>query len=102
MHHRWLFLARMGQVCKLGSTTVQILIILYFFFTVDAANSLKPNPLPTHKFQKGLPELLQNGKEKVIHITFDKSKEERILGIKFKTLLETTRDTMENFASRGW
>ena len=91
-----------GVSLQLGSTTVQILITSHSFLTVDAANSLKPNPLPTHKFQKGRPELLQNGKEKVIHITFEKSKEERILGIKFKTLLETTRDTMENFASRGW
>ena len=69
---------------------------------VDAANSLKPNPLPTHKLPKGYPELLQDGKEKVYHTTYDKSKEERILGIKFKTQLETTKATLEDFARRGW
>jgi len=67
---------------------------------VDAANSLQPNPLPTHKLPKGYPEVFKDGK--VYHTTYDKSKEERILGIKFKTQLETTKDTLEDFARRGW
>ena len=35
-------------------------------------------------------------------ITYDKSKQASILGINFKTKLETTRDTLEDFARRGW
>ncbi|CAA7269674.1 unnamed protein product [Cyclocybe aegerita] len=66
---------------------------------VDAVNGLKPNPLPSHKFTLGYPEI---SREKVILATFDKSKEDRIFGIKFKTVEETARDTLEEFARRGW
>ncbi|CAA7269673.1 unnamed protein product [Cyclocybe aegerita] len=66
---------------------------------INVANSLTPNPLPSHKFVVGYPEILQ---EKAILATYDKSKEERILGIKFKTMEETAKDTLEDFARRGW
>ncbi|KAF8959850.1 hypothetical protein BDZ97DRAFT_1836214 [Flammula alnicola] len=67
---------------------------------LDAANSLSPSPLPSHKLQKGFPEILQG--EKVYQISYDKSKEARILGIKFHTQIETTKDTLEDFAKRRW
>ncbi|CAA7269675.1 unnamed protein product [Cyclocybe aegerita] len=67
---------------------------------LDAANSLNPNPLPSHKLAIGLPEISQG--EKVYLISYDKSKEERLLGIKFNTIVETTKATLEDFARRGW
>ncbi|KAF9042284.1 hypothetical protein BJ165DRAFT_262532 [Panaeolus papilionaceus] len=69
---------------------------------VDAANSLSPNPLPSHKLSKGFPDMLPPVEDRVYNITYDKSKEQRILGISFKTIVETTKDTLENFAARGW
>jgi len=56
--------------------------------------------LPSQALQKGFPEILQG--EKVYLISYDKSKEQRILGIKFHTQVETAKDTLEDFARRGW
>jgi len=67
---------------------------------VDAANSPSSSPLPSQALQKGFPEILQG--EKVYLISYDKSKEQRILGIKFHTQVETAKDTLEDFARRGW
>ncbi|KAF8880894.1 hypothetical protein CPB84DRAFT_1851708 [Gymnopilus junonius] len=69
---------------------------------LDAATSLSPSPLPSHKLPRGLPEITESPGDKVYHVTYDKTKEERILGIKYHTKLETTRDTLEEFAKRGW
>ncbi|CAA7269667.1 unnamed protein product [Cyclocybe aegerita] len=66
---------------------------------INTANNLKPNLLPSHKFTLGYPEI---SREKVILATLDKSKEERIFGIKFKTMEETARDTLEDFVRCGW
>ncbi|KAF9561492.1 D-lactaldehyde dehydrogenase [Agrocybe pediades] len=59
---------------------------------INAANSLSPNPLPSHKLPKGFPEITEG--ERVIHIAYDTSKEQRILGIKYHTKVETTKDTL--------
>jgi len=67
---------------------------------LDAANSLSPPPLPSHQLPKGFPEILQG--EKIYHISYDKSKEQRILKIKFRTQVDTTKDTLEDFSRRGW
>ncbi|KAJ3517048.1 hypothetical protein NLJ89_g749 [Agrocybe chaxingu] len=67
--------------------------------SVNVVNNLTPNPLPSHKLTLGYPEILQ---QNTILASYDKSKEERILGIKFKTMEETARDTLEDFARRGW
>ncbi|PPQ64060.1 hypothetical protein CVT24_008873 [Panaeolus cyanescens] len=70
---------------------------------LDAANSLSPNPWPGHTYNKGFPEVVPASREdRVYHISYDKAKEQRILGIKFHTSLETTKDTLEDFAARGW
>ncbi|KAH9487431.1 hypothetical protein JR316_0001506, partial [Psilocybe cubensis] len=66
----------------------------------NVANSITPSPIPSHKLPVGYPDILDG--ETVVKITYDKSKEERILGIKFHTKLETTKDTLEDFARRGW
>ncbi|PPQ80464.1 hypothetical protein CVT25_001782 [Psilocybe cyanescens] len=65
-----------------------------------AANSLTPSPIPSHDLPVGYPEILDG--EPVSDIRYNKSKEERILGIKFHTKVETTKDTLEDFATRGW
>ncbi|KDR70025.1 hypothetical protein GALMADRAFT_255392 [Galerina marginata CBS 339.88] len=67
---------------------------------LEAANSLSSSPLPSHKLNKGFPEILES--ERVYHISYDKSKEQKILGIKFHTKVETSKDTLEDFAKRGW
>ena len=66
---------------------------------VDAANSLSP---PHHKFPRGFPEITQIEGEPVYMITYDNSKQAGILGIKFRTKLETTKDILEDFSKRGW
>ena len=74
---------------------------LYAYVLVDIANTLSPSPLPSHVLPRGIPEITQ-GEKPPYHITYDASKQERILGIKYHTKLETTRDTLAEFASRGW
>ncbi|KAK7456489.1 hypothetical protein VKT23_010739 [Stygiomarasmius scandens] len=66
--------------------------------TIDAVNSLQPSPWPSHK------EPLAKGEtgEKLYKITWDLSKEKRILGIKFRTQEETARDMLADWESRGW
>ena len=71
-----------------------------FHLTVDTANQLE-NPLKTLPIYKGEPALLESGKVEYL-ISFDTAKEQRILGIKHRTKLETTRDTLEDFAKKGW
>ncbi|CAA7262107.1 unnamed protein product [Cyclocybe aegerita] len=67
---------------------------------VETANALQPNPLPSCKLSVGFPETLEG--ERVYHMSYSKAKEERILGIKFRTMEETTRAIFEEFAKRGW
>lgn len=66
-------------------------------YPVDVASSIQPYPLPNHLPAKGVP-----GLDKSYNIQYNTEKEKGILGIKFKTLEETTRDTLEDFAARGW
>ncbi|KAF9482945.1 D-lactaldehyde dehydrogenase [Pholiota conissans] len=67
---------------------------------LDIANSLPSNPFSTHPLYKGEPDLLKD--EKKYLISYDTCKEHSIFGIKFHTKLETTKDTLEDFAKRGW
>ncbi|KAF5347603.1 hypothetical protein D9756_010684 [Leucocoprinus leucothites] len=64
---------------------------------LDVASTIQPYPLPNHLPEKGFP-----GLETTYMIQYDTAKEKRILGIKLKTKEETTRDTLENLAARGW
>ena len=69
--------------------------------TVDTANALPTNPLEGRfALYKGDPHLLEG--ERTYRVTYDTSKEERILGIKYRTMADTTRDTLEDIARRGW
>ena len=68
---------------------------------VDAANSLSPAPPLSHRIQRGFPEITQVEGKPVYKVTFDNSKQANILGIKFRTKLETTKDILEDFSKRG-
>ncbi|KAF8959849.1 hypothetical protein BDZ97DRAFT_1940549 [Flammula alnicola] len=67
---------------------------------LDALSSISPNPLPSHAIFRGFPEILEG--EKVYQVSYDTSKEARILRVKFHTKVETSKDTLEEFATRGW
>ncbi|KAF9529905.1 D-lactaldehyde dehydrogenase [Crepidotus variabilis] len=71
---------------------------------LNTANALENNPLKATypNLPHGFPEIIDENPERIIHIDFDPSKEQRILGIKYRTLTETTKDTLEEFARRGW
>ena len=71
--------------------------------TVGTANALPTNPLEgRYALYKGDRHLLQVEGERIYKVTYDTSKEERILGIKYRTMADTTRDTLEDIARRGW
>ncbi|KAF9442585.1 hypothetical protein P691DRAFT_779323 [Macrolepiota fuliginosa MF-IS2] len=63
---------------------------------LDIVNTIQPYPLPNHSPTKGIP-----GLEKSHRIQYDTAKE-KIFGIKFKTMGETSRGTLEDFAQKGW
>ena len=69
---------------------------------VDAVHSLSPSPVLSQKIQRGFPEINQVEGDPVYMTTYDNSKQASILGIKFRTKLETTKDTLEDFSKRGW
>ncbi|KAH9487433.1 Putative uncharacterized oxidoreductase [Psilocybe cubensis] len=66
---------------------------------LEVANSISPSPFP-RKLATGFPDILEG--ERIYRISYDKTKEAKILGIKFHTKLESTKDTLEDFAKRGW
>jgi len=57
------------------------------------------NPLSSRSFPIGYPDIPT---EDTFMVTLDTTKEHRILGIKYRTKLETAKDTLEYFASKGW
>ena len=59
--------------------------------TVDAAISLSHSSLLCYKIQRGFPEITQIEGKPVYDVTFDNSKQASILGIKFRTKLETLK-----------
>ena len=74
--------------------------LLSFFLPVDTANALSPSPIPSHTdMPKGNP-----GAGKPPKIAFDTAKASKIFGheLKYRSMEETTRDTLEDFERRGW
>ncbi|KAJ7744054.1 hypothetical protein DFH07DRAFT_749660 [Mycena maculata] len=61
--------------------------------TVDAA------PDSDDKYQKGVP---GSGKDAVHQIRYDASKSVRVLGMTYRTMEETARDTTADWEARGW
>ena len=70
---------------------------------VDAANAISPPPkLTTGRLPKGNPGA-GTGHPSTVHLTqFDAAKAARILGLRYRTLAETTRDTLADYEARGW
>ncbi|KAJ3526557.1 hypothetical protein NMY22_g10117 [Coprinellus aureogranulatus] len=67
---------------------------------LDVANSLKEAGVYSGKeLPKGFPDINES---KVYMTNYDTSKEKRILGVKYRTMKETTRDILEDFRRRGW
>ena len=74
---------------------------------VDIANSLTPAPYTKHPISRGTPGAGRDDQPYVVNKT---EKAKRLLGIsndgdadyKYKTKEETTRDTLADFAARGW
>ncbi|KAG6856805.1 hypothetical protein H0H87_000502 [Tephrocybe sp. NHM501043] len=67
---------------------------------LDAANSFNPSPIPSHpKLAVGYPGAGATAKPPV---AYDSSKAARILGIKYRTKEDVTRDTLADFENRGW
>ncbi|KAJ7820077.1 NAD(P)-binding protein [Mycena olivaceomarginata] len=54
---------------------------------------------PHGKYQKGVPGA---GKDAVHQIRYDASKSVRVLGMKYRTMAETARDTAADWEARGW
>ncbi|KAK0221934.1 D-lactaldehyde dehydrogenase [Armillaria fumosa] len=63
---------------------------------LDVISTLSPNPYPSRTLPRGTPGICQRA------ITFDTSKEKRILGIKFRTMKEMARDVLADYERRGW
>ena len=38
----------------------------------------------------------------VYHVAYVPDKEQRLLGVKFRTIEETAKDTLDEFKARGW
>lgn len=70
---------------------------------VDAANAISPPPkLATGSLPKGNPGA-GTGHPTTVHVLFyDTSKAARILGLKYRTIAETTKDTLDDYETKGW
>ncbi|KAF5363173.1 hypothetical protein D9758_008392 [Tetrapyrgos nigripes] len=82
---------------------------------LDTANSLKPSPIPSHP---NLPKGKPGSSDKKYMTTYDASKSGRVLGIvsgpegaglgldgekvRYRTMEETTRDTLADVEAKGW
>ncbi|KAI6014019.1 hypothetical protein BKA83DRAFT_4473825 [Pisolithus microcarpus] len=64
---------------------------------IDAANALDPAPNLSWPLPKGNP-----GSSRPAPYEYDTSKSRRILGLEYRSVMETTRDTLLDFAARGW
>ncbi|KAF5376911.1 hypothetical protein D9615_007319 [Tricholomella constricta] len=67
-------------------------------FLLDVANALSPSPIPSHP---SLP-VGYSGVPWKAPVEYDTSKGARILGLKYRTKEELTRDTLADFEKRGW
>ena len=67
-----------------------------FSLQVNTVNS-NQDSLSSRSFPIGHPDMPDT-----FMVTLDTTKEQRILGIKYRTKLETAKDTLEYFDSKGW
>lgn len=64
---------------------------------IDVANALEPTPRLARPLPKGNP-----GSSYPAMYEYDTTKSERILGLKYRSMVEMTRDTLSDFSARGW
>ncbi|TEB29189.1 D-lactaldehyde dehydrogenase [Coprinellus micaceus] len=64
---------------------------------VDIVNKIAPSVWPGHEILKGFPI-----EEKAYRVRYSTEKQEKLLGLKYHTKEETTRDILEDFKKRGW
>lgn len=57
-----------------------------------------------HKIDPSLPtgNTAYDPKTTVYHTCFDSSKSKRVLGLEYRTIEETTRDSLAQFKQKGW
>ncbi|KAF8545719.1 NAD(P)-binding protein [Imleria badia] len=66
---------------------------------IDAANDLNPPP----KLSTTLPVGVRGAGKTAKHLTiYNTAKADRILGLKYRTIAETTKDTLADYEARGW
>ncbi|KAH6916517.1 D-lactaldehyde dehydrogenase [Coprinopsis sp. MPI-PUGE-AT-0042] len=70
---------------------------LTIILPVDTANTLEPSALPGHKLTPSWPD-----PERKAVLDFSNAKEQKILGVKYRPLRDTVKDSMEDFAARGF
>jgi nucleoside-diphosphate-sugar epimerase len=66
---------------------------------IDAANDLSPPPRLSTTLPVGVRGAGKTAKHLMI---YDTAKANRILGLKYRTIEETTRDTLADYEARGW
>ncbi|KAI6167371.1 hypothetical protein EDD17DRAFT_1468946 [Pisolithus thermaeus] len=66
---------------------------------IDAANSLDPPPQLSKPLPKGNPGV---GSQHSCMSYLDNTKSQRILGMKYRSIAEVTRDTFADYEARGW
>ncbi|KAF8978660.1 hypothetical protein BDQ17DRAFT_1439987 [Cyathus striatus] len=64
---------------------------------IDAANEVQSSISPTRRLPKGKPGIQRNAL-----ISYDGSKEKHILGIKFRDIRQTSKDSLELCLKNGW
>ncbi|KNZ74715.1 NADPH-dependent methylglyoxal reductase GRE2 [Termitomyces sp. J132] len=78
----------------------RIIISVGSYVWQDWPRSLSPSPIPSHpNLPVGYPGAGATAKPPV---RYDTSKAQRILGLKYRTKVEVTRDTLADFERRGW
>ncbi|KAG2137915.1 hypothetical protein DEU56DRAFT_736589 [Suillus clintonianus] len=70
---------------------------------IDAANTISPPPkLATGGLPKGNPGA-GTGHPSTVHLLYyDTAKAARILGLKYRTIAETTKDALADYEAKGW
>lgn len=78
---------------------MRCLTCVFSWSVVDAANDVRPPP----KLSTTLPVGVRGAGKTAKHVLFySTAKADRILGLKYRTIAETTTDTLADYESRKW
>lgn len=69
---------------------------------IDAANALSPIPRLLKPLPKGIPHSGSGHLGAVHLVSYDATKSDRILGLKYRSISNTTEGTLADYAARGW